>query len=509
MKNFTSFFCVYFSILSTVFGQIIPCSNYGTDGTNEPPGCLVCDEISGSTDNSNRFFISLLSNESGEIKFETKVTCSLPIMTMEAYLLNENLDLISDPILIPGDARPFSKVITGLKAKEYYSLWVQARHDSPCDFELQVKTDFGGIRETLDPIGEIFTLPEDLNGLCSGAEIDFSVPPVTGAEHYQWNFPEFMRPVDVDSNKIRLKIKKGRTGSGSITVAPFQGCRTSGESKPISVKSDGPVSGFEVKFKVCREQLPVHYQGLSFQSFAPRIKWTVNEKGCDSIVTYQPIEDNFVTDFRTLCIGNQSTYRFRNRIFPIPGIYEFPSADPLLCADKTHLTLVKSISNPPAVDCVVDSFLNIVSFNWNKITDAVGYYVILNQDTVSVQEHTGFFFFPEFSGQRADLVIQPFNLRGCHFEPGIASCFVPDFSDTEALLLKNRVSVFPNPGRGLFQIRSGLNIEKTVVFDLSGRKISADAGHEINLRNFEDGIYILKVFTEKGIATRRIIKMHK
>ena len=75
------------------------------------------------------------------------------------------------------------------------------------------------------------------------------------------------------------------------------------------------------------------------------------------------------------------------------------------------------------------------------------------------------------------------------------------------------VSVFPNPTTGEVRIENGeLRIENVEVIDVYGRKllshhhIVSSSHHLINISHLQAGIYFVKITTEKGITTKKIVK---
>ena len=72
------------------------------------------------------------------------------------------------------------------------------------------------------------------------------------------------------------------------------------------------------------------------------------------------------------------------------------------------------------------------------------------------------------------------------------------------------VMIFPNPNDGLFRIKSGQHISRVELMDSRGIMILKKqniAGNEeiIDIRNFSEGIYILKLYTESGFIIKKIL----
>jgi Secretion system C-terminal sorting domain len=72
---------------------------------------------------------------------------------------------------------------------------------------------------------------------------------------------------------------------------------------------------------------------------------------------------------------------------------------------------------------------------------------------------------------------------------------------------KNVVKVYPNPTKNILNVSTIENIKSLELFDLNGRMIIKNENLEsINIENLNSGIYLLKINTENGISSQRIIK---
>ncbi|GER59832.1 hypothetical protein ULMA_19400 [Patiriisocius marinus] len=94
--------------------------------------------------------------------------------------------------------------------------------------------------------------------------------------------------------------------------------------------------------------------------------------------------------------------------------------------------------------------------------------------------------------------------------------FTVQFENEEILDVTNNlvesVRLFPNPTTDVLQIHSpNALIENIFVYDLQGRVVQENAFEateqaQLNLNALKSAIYFVKVFTEKGIITKRVIK---
>lgn len=73
-------------------------------------------------------------------------------------------------------------------------------------------------------------------------------------------------------------------------------------------------------------------------------------------------------------------------------------------------------------------------------------------------------------------------------------------------ILSNEL-LFENPVQGRLEIRTVQNILKLEIFDLQGRQILVNYGsNSMDLSEISSGIYFLKIYTELGVISRKIIK---
>jgi PKD repeat protein len=70
------------------------------------------------------------------------------------------------------------------------------------------------------------------------------------------------------------------------------------------------------------------------------------------------------------------------------------------------------------------------------------------------------------------------------------------------------VNIYPNPAKDQLNINSGIRIESVTIFDMSGAvKMTAHScglNYTVNLTNFSEGTYILRILTEKGSMQRKV-----
>jgi alpha-tubulin suppressor-like RCC1 family protein len=92
-----------------------------------------------------------------------------------------------------------------------------------------------------------------------------------------------------------------------------------------------------------------------------------------------------------------------------------------------------------------------------------------------------------------------------YYSPTIINC--PTLS-TDSENFTNNVSLFPNPVKDILYFQTEENILKIDIFDIIGRKFETSTiiDNKIDLSELKSGSYIIKLYTEKGILNKKIIK---
>jgi len=76
-----------------------------------------------------------------------------------------------------------------------------------------------------------------------------------------------------------------------------------------------------------------------------------------------------------------------------------------------------------------------------------------------------------------------------------------------AEILANSISIYPNPTKAELRIESGdLRVEKVEILDISGKIVLASHETSINISQLSAGIYFVKLKTEIGELTKKVIK---
>lgn len=76
---------------------------------------------------------------------------------------------------------------------------------------------------------------------------------------------------------------------------------------------------------------------------------------------------------------------------------------------------------------------------------------------------------------------------------------------------EDALSIYPNPANDVIRITSASPVmERVEMFDLTGKQvysaINVRSGAEINIANLTGGVYMLRIVTDEGILTRKVVK---
>lgn len=72
---------------------------------------------------------------------------------------------------------------------------------------------------------------------------------------------------------------------------------------------------------------------------------------------------------------------------------------------------------------------------------------------------------------------------------------------------KVEFSIYPNPSDNYININSDENITDIKIFDITGKLVKQiNNNNRINISNFNTGVYLLSVTTDKGTGVSRFVK---
>ena len=72
--------------------------------------------------------------------------------------------------------------------------------------------------------------------------------------------------------------------------------------------------------------------------------------------------------------------------------------------------------------------------------------------------------------------------------------------------LENSISIFPNPTHEYINISTALQLDKVELYDLLGKRVlDTLETSQIKINHLQTGIYLVKVYTEKGTMTKKVV----
>jgi len=78
----------------------------------------------------------------------------------------------------------------------------------------------------------------------------------------------------------------------------------------------------------------------------------------------------------------------------------------------------------------------------------------------------------------------------------------------EESTIENKLNIYPNPSSGIFNISTMENVQAVEVYGMNGQQIKGISirENEINLTEYPNGIYFVRVIAENGLITKKLIK---
>lgn len=78
-------------------------------------------------------------------------------------------------------------------------------------------------------------------------------------------------------------------------------------------------------------------------------------------------------------------------------------------------------------------------------------------------------------------------------------------SGTNVNNISNEISIFPNPGKGLYAI-TGSNFQEVEIRDIAGKVILKSNSRTIDITNYPDGIYLMLLKIDNKVVINKLIK---
>ncbi len=104
----------------------------------------------------------------------------------------------------------------------------------------------------------------------------------------------------------------------------------------------------------------------------------------------------------------------------------------------------------------------------------------------------------------------PTPFASCGFDLQAVGVINQQVLANESFELNNKIAIYPNPANDFINIQSNYLVQKIEIQDLNGRMISNENQNSesivININELSNGIYLLKIQTEKGVLINKFIK---
>ena len=76
----------------------------------------------------------------------------------------------------------------------------------------------------------------------------------------------------------------------------------------------------------------------------------------------------------------------------------------------------------------------------------------------------------------------------------------------DSFIQDNTVSVYPNPSKGTVTIKANSEIRLVELYDVQGRLLQSTGTTSIDIAQRSPGMYFLKIYTDKGVKTEKLIR---
>ena len=227
----------------------------------------------------------------------------------------------------------------------FYYLMIDACQLDQCDFEIIITT--GQVNEP--GIGTPEPIVPNPPVFCEGDIVEFSIPPVSGATDYIWDYSNGIIPVEIDCNTI--SVIWGTT-TGTIAVNPIGNC---GSAPGVVLTTEAiPVITTLENGTYCEGSPGYFYpgDGQYYTEGAYEIIFT-SSSGCDSIVVLEVFSEPtpITTQYHLLCPGESVEINGVLYFAPLSTIITIPGGGPNGCDSIIILEL--ELFDGPFVDFVI------------------------------------------------------------------------------------------------------------------------------------------------------------
>ena len=123
----------------------------------------------------------------------------------------------------------------------------------------------------------------------------------------------------------------------------------------------------------------------------------------------------------------------------------------------------------------------------------------------NVNKTTCKLYIPSCSNADAYRAVAAWNFNNIYAEGSTTPCAIGTGIDN---VVANQLKIFPNPARTDLFIKSDLLIKKVEIYSLTGTLLilQNNFNEKISVSALSQGVYLLKIYTDKGVAVSKVIK---
>ncbi|KGL59105.1 T9SS type A sorting domain-containing protein [Polaribacter sp. Hel1_85] len=255
----------------------------------------------------------------------------------------------------------------------------------------------------------------------------------------------------------------------------------------------GSVNNYETTCVENGETIGIILNNAQYHGADGLINYTLSYQFNPTLYSSDPEPNDNFNDSITINENTPTEGWFNNSADP-----NFSGEDWYSFTPTTNGTLLITLENTNSVNSTDGAGANIL------IDNATQQISIDNYTTNGLTET---FTYNNFNQQNNTIGIQMFG--GCE-SYRITWTIDTSTLSSENFDLNNSFKIYPNPvlDNLNFTINNNLNIEKVEIIGITGKliKVSHLINNSISTQNLKNGIYFVKIYSDKGITTKKIIK---
>jgi len=513
--TFTLPLFLFFSIFSAAQLPCLPDAG-GVLASDEPPGCLLCDQIyAGSTagftkesfdyeflcgEIENSQWISVKANKFGFVDVNLVLDSCQNSNGIQMALYDKNFNKKGPCISSNSIGNSLNLRTNALEPYEEYWLMIDGQLGDICGFTIANSSRY------LTIVNLITSSDGNRRETCLGGQVCYNVNRDTNVIRIDWNTTGGNILSGGQSGDASICIEFNRLGNQRIEVEMEYKCNNFIRGVYDVQVNSSPIFTEDIIMERCPGEFPLEYHGTQINSFGQSTIILQTAAGCDSVYNYF-ISEKIDSHLNTYRVCENDTLFIDTAQITTSGTYRFfyPGGNVLQC-DSIHVATVEIVdTSAPKISCVIDTFINALGIIWNENPHVDFYRLTLNDTSIFLSDRRSYLYQTNISNEVVEVSVKPFSDYCLHHEAKL-TCVAPPLTTNIQDLEEIQLEVYPNPSTGNFKILSRNAIEKIEVFDLSGKRILIENSSEIDLKDFDAGIYFFKIFTSTGSILKKVFK---